>query len=107
MKIDLFKSLTIIIFTLATVLFTSCEGMMIADGAVYDELSNEPIDSVKCLVLETGEITYTDNNGKYYLEGPFGSCSGDCKDMTVEFSHIEYITQTIINPSTRTIRLKK
>ena len=85
----------------------SCEGMRFADGYVYDKTTNDPIDSVLCVVLENGSEVYTDSTGHYYIDGPFGGCLSECKDMTVEYSKLGFQTQTILNPERDYIYLEK
>lgn len=90
-----------------TIILTSCEGMRVSEGTVYDKSTNEPIDSVKCKVSETDDYVYTDSEGNYKLEGPFGSCMGGCKDMTIIFSKTGYKSTTKSNPEKENIYLEK
>lgn len=83
----------------------SCEGMRAADGRVIDITTKDPIDSVLCTVVETGEFIYTDSNGEYELHGPFGGCVTKCPDMTVTYEKSGYQSITILNPQDNTIEL--
>lgn len=85
----------------------SCEGMKFAEGVVVDKLTNKPIDSVLCKVKETREEVYTDSSGYYKVDGPFGGCIRECKDMHVEYSKPEYKTQIKLNPGGDYIYLEK
>lgn len=107
LKMQKNSSLNISFFFLLIIFLTSCEGMSIANGTVNGVSSNKPLDSVLCKVLETGSQQFTDSNGKYYLEGPFGPCFNKCKDMTVEFSKIGYKTKKVSNPRNGIIYLEK
>ena len=75
-------------------------------GTVIEYSSNKPLDSVLCRVTETGETVYTDSTGKYYLEGPFGGCVRDCRNMTVEFTKQGYESISVSNPGHQIIYLK-
>ncbi|MFA9213229.1 MAG: hypothetical protein ACEQSR_05210 [Candidatus Methylacidiphilales bacterium] len=101
------SALNISLLLLLIIFLTSCEGMSIANGTVSEVSSNMPLDSVLCKVLETGSQQFTDSNGNYYLEGPFGPCFSKCKDMKVEFSKIGYKTKTVSNPKNEIIYLEK
>jgi hypothetical protein len=79
-------------------LFISCEGMRIPEGTVLDKSTGKALDSVRCTVIETGENLLTDSTGKFYLEGPFGSCMRECKEVSVQFSKEGYQTLLLINP---------
>ena len=107
LKMQKKSALNISLLLLLIIFLTSCEGMNIANGTVNAVSSNKALDSVLCKVLETGSQQFTDSNGKYYLEGPFGYCFNKCKDMTVEFSKIGYKTKTVSNPRNGIIYLEK
>jgi len=88
------------------ILNTSCEGTRVANGTVVDKSSNMPLDSVLCVVIETNAFSYTDAEGNYNLEGPFGGCGKECQDMTVEFSKEGYETMTILNPGSSAVQME-
>jgi hypothetical protein len=95
-----------VVFIFGTV-STACEGVNTANGIVRENATNKPLDSVLCKVIETGQEYYTDSAGNYIADGPFGSCIGECKDMTVEFSKSGYKSQKLVNPGKKTIYLEK
>lgn len=92
---------------LIVIFIVSCEGNRFADGYVYETDTSTPLDSVLCKVVETSEEVYTDSTGHYNVEGPFGGCMGDCKDMTVEYSKQGFKTEIVLNPGNDIIYLKK
>lgn len=85
----------------------SCEGMNVAQGKIIDSTTNTSILGVKCRVLENDNFVYSDEQGEYYIEGPFGSCVRSCENMNVEYSKKGYKTKTILNPGNQTILLEK
>jgi len=101
-----FKNLIVI---LGLILFLgSCEGYRCADGTIYDSVTKEPIDSVKCTVISADRhVEYSDSLGKYSVCNPFGGCVPDCPDIIVEFSKAGYQTRTITNPNKSDILLDK
>jgi hypothetical protein len=82
-----------LIFTLI-----ACEGSRMGDGIVYDELTNEPIDSVAYKRLGDNRVFYTDSTGQYFINGEFGGCLPDCPDFSAEFVKPGYKTKRIDNP---------
>ncbi len=100
-----FKNFAFSLILFISTLLLSCEGTNVAKGSVVEDSTNEVLDSVLCKVIETGEVTYTDSQGEYYLNGPFGSCVRDCPDMTVEYSKEGFLTIEKVNPGKETIHL--
>jgi hypothetical protein len=95
--------LMLVIITLCA----SCEGVRFANGYVYDANTSLPLDSVLCEVVETNETIYTDINGHYNVDGPFGGCVNECEDMTVVYFKIGYQTKSVRNPGNANIFLSK
>ncbi|MCL2682079.1 MAG: hypothetical protein FWE63_01170 [Bacteroidales bacterium] len=91
-------------FTKSIVIFgliffiSSCEGHRWAEGTIYDSKTEEPIDSVLCVVKNGSDVQYSDSLGKYLVHGPFGGCVFGCKDAVVEFFKTGYKAQTATNP---------
>jgi len=91
-----------ILKVLTVFLFISCEGYVEYSGKVYDATTNEPIDSVKCVIVEYADrnyFSYTDSIGNYYVSTPLVGCVPDCDDYSVEFSKEGYKTQIIYKPT--------
>jgi hypothetical protein len=80
-------------------LCSSCEGNRFARGIVLDSSSKLPLAGVKCEVLNGGAIQITDSTGKFDIDGKFGSCVPDCKDITAEFSKDSYEVYQVDNPA--------
>lgn len=80
-------------------LFAACEGSRSARGIVLDSSSKLPLAGVKCEVLNGGGIQITDSTGKFDVDGKFGSCVPDCKDITAEFSKDSYEVYQVDNPA--------
>jgi hypothetical protein len=76
----------------------ACEGSRIGKGIVYDELTNEPLDSVAYKRVGEDQVFYTDSTGKYIISGPFGGCMSECPDFSANFTKPGYITKHIDNP---------
>ncbi len=83
-------------------LFISCEGLVGYSGKVYDATTNEPIDSVKCVIVEfahSNKFNYSDSLGNYRVSTPLVGCVPDCNDYNVEFSKEGYKTQIKYAPT--------
>ena len=96
------------IFKLAIIFIavTGCEGYKCGDGLVIDKLTNQPLDSVLC-VVKSGTQTYlTDSTGKFNLCNKFGGCM-PCKEIIIELSKQDYKTIQIVNPVNLTVYLEK
>ena len=83
----------------AALLFAACEGSRSARGIVLDSSSKLPLAGVRCEVLQGGDIQITDSTGKFDIDGKFGSCVPDCKDITAEFSKDSYAVYQVDNPA--------
>lgn len=89
---------TLFSFLVISLCLMSCEGYRSAIGTVYDKYTKMPIENVKCTVLETDQVYYSDSIGKYSVRGKFGPLIPK-PDIEVEFSKEGYNTITIINPN--------
>lgn len=87
--------------------FTSCEGFRMAYGQVLNPANHLPIDSVKCEVLTGAQIAFTDSNGRFRVQNPFGGCVPKCKDITIKLSKEGYKSLTLTNPADTVFFLEK
>ena len=107
------KQQTLLSLTFFIVIFgislisSSCEGDIYAEGIIYDSSTKEPIDSVKCVITPKGEIQFSDKFGKYSVSTGLVGCVPRCPDVDVEFSKPEYKTKIVTNPGKSDIFLDK
>ena len=84
------------------ILFISCEGDVEYSGKIYDAKTKEPIDSVKCVIVQFAHMNnfnYSDSLGNYNVITPLVGCVPDCDDYSVEFSKKGYKTQIKYAPT--------
>jgi len=79
------------IVALSLCLIYNCVGERCAEGIIYDLKINQPIDSVRCEAT-SGDIEFSDNEGKYSICNYFGGCVPKCPDIEVTFSKVGYKT---------------
>jgi len=94
--------LVVIVAVMTMFLFTGCEGFVEYTGVIYDVQTNEPLDSVKCVMVAFKRdylITYSDSVGNYQVGTPMVGCVPNCGEYEVEFSKRGYKTQTIKAPT--------
>lgn len=85
---------------LAVIVLISCEGNVDYSGKVYDVATNEPLDSVKCIITKFKDYhTYTDSLGHYFISTPLVGCVPDCDKYSIEFSKKGYKTQVKYHPT--------
>ena len=96
----------IIIFVFVFLL-SSCEGIVNAEGIIYDSSTEEPICDVKCQILPEGIIKFSDSLGKYYVTTGMTNCVPKCPDIDVKFSKTGYKTKIVTNPKKSDIFLDK
>ena len=90
-------------------LLSSCEGIVEYTGVIYDAQTQEPLDSVKCVMVAFKQdnyfIRYSDSVGIYHVNTPLVGCVPNCGKYDVEFSKQGYKTQIVKAPTN--IFLKK
>ena len=94
--------LVVVAIIMTVSLFISCEGYVEYIGITYDAQTKEPLDSVKCALVDykrSNLITYSDSVGNYHVSTPLVGCVPNCREYEVEFSKYGYKTQIIKAPS--------
>ena len=84
------------------IILSSCEGFVEYTGTVYDAQTNEPLDSVRCVITlykDRGYYQYSDSVGKYYVSTSLVGCVPNCGEYDVEFSKQGYKTQIVTAPT--------
>lgn len=83
-------------------LLSSCEGFVEYTGVIYDAQTQEPLDSVKCVMVafkRDNLIRYSDSVGIYHVSTPMVGCVPNCGEYDVEFSKQGYKTQIVKAPT--------
>jgi phage baseplate assembly protein gpV len=94
--------LVVIVAVMTMFLFTGCEGIVGYTGVIYDAQTEEPLDSVQCVIVAFRDRdfhTYSDSTGNYLVSTPLVGCVPNCGKYEVEFSKRGYKTQTIKAPA--------
>ncbi|WP_123776128.1 hypothetical protein [Brumimicrobium aurantiacum] len=106
MKLAKYYTIKLATFSIASVLFLSCECRQEASGIILDKNTNEPIDSVIVRGEEgmDGEV-YSAEDGSYAIDGGMTGAVKGCPDSKVSFSKEGYETMYVTNPNEKTIYL--